>query len=616
MRDTLKKLALAAALTALAIPPAVMAGRGGGYRGGGGYGGGSRGGGGYGGGGSRGGGGGGSYGGGGASRGSYGGGQTGHSPSMSQPSSSRYGSQSQGSGAYGAHPQGSSAAGRNPYASNSSAGAGAAGRNPYASNSNAGAAAAGAGYSNRNQSPSNAGAAAAGAGYSNRNQSPSNAGAAAAGAGYANRNQSPSNAGAAAAGAGYANRNDQSLNHPGAAGAAAGAGYANRNQGLDHPGAAGAAAGAGYANYNQYHPGMGYANYGAYGYAGAMGAYRYPGYGGYGYGAGVGAWGMGSPMYGWGYSNYNNAYAPGSVGTGVNQAAGQGGASSYDYSQPISTTAAPPDSPVATQATAGFDQAVEAFKQGNYAQASQLGQQALSQMPNDPNLHQFVALAQFAQGQYDQAAAPLYAVLTIGPGWNWTTLIGMYADADTYTQQVRALETFVNTNTTSAPARFVLGYHYLTQGHNDAAAKQFSSAASLQPADKLSAQLAAQLEPPASPAGAAPSAAATASAAAVATEPAPQGKLAGRWAATPAKDAQVALAIGDDGGFTWAVTSPGQSAKNITGKSTYANGLLTLAGQDAQLGALAGQVTWQDDNHMTFRVLGAPADDPGLKFVR
>ncbi len=447
--------------------------------------------------------------------------------------------------------------------------------------------------------------------------------------------QPHSAAGGAAAGAGYADHNNQGLNHPGAAGA----GYANHNnQGLNHPEAAGAAAGAGYANHNQYdqyHPGMGYGNYGHYGYAGGMGGYGGYGYGygsgGYGYGSGVGAWGMGSPMYGWGYSNYNNAYygLP-QMGSGQIAAPTQGalptGTTSpnrrlalvrdsllvrhkrachrYDYSQPISTTAAPPAAPVASLATAGFDQAVAAFKQGNYVMAGQLGDQALAQMPNDPNIHQFQALGLFAQGQYDQAAAPLYAVLTIGPGWNWTTLIGMYVDADTYTQQLRALEAYIKANPQSAPAHFVLGYHYLTQGHNDAAAKQFEKAAGLQPSDKLSAQLAAQLQPPASQQ---PSSEGAAPPTATAAEPASQGKLVGRWAATPAKDARVALAITDDGNFNWAVTSPGQPAKTITGKSTYANGVLTLAGQDAQLGALAGQVAWQDDNHMTFRVLGAPA---------
>ena len=152
---------------------------------------------------------------------------------------------------------------------------------------------------------------------------------------------------------------------------------------------------------------------------------------------------------------------------------------------------------MAAQAGAGFDQARDAFRQGNYAQAVQLDQQALGQMPNDPNMHEFLALGLFAQGQYDQAASSLYAVLSIGPGWNWTTLIGMYPDADTYTQQLRALEAYVKANPQSAAAHFVLGYHYVTQGHNDAAAKQFGEAAGLKPDDKLSAQLAAQLQPPA-----------------------------------------------------------------------------------------------------------------------
>ena len=568
MKGTLWKLALASSLATLAIPPDAFAGRGGGARGG--YGGG-----GYGGGGNRGGGGG--YGGGGGNRGGGGyggGGQMGHSPSMSQPSSSM--NRSQGSGEYG----------------NRSQTGGTANRNPYGNNSNTGAAAAGAGYSNRNQGPSTAGAAAAGAGYSNRNQDPSTAGAAAAGAGYANRNQGPSTAGAAAAGAGYANRN-QGLDHPGAAGAAAGAGYANRNQ------------------YDQYHPGMagGY-GYGNYGYAGGAG---YGAYGGYG---GVGAWGMGSPMYGWGYSNYNNAYYGLPQGGVGGQVAGptQARAASYDYSHPISTTAAPPEAPVASQASAGFDQARDAFKQGMYGAAVQLGQQALGQMPNDPNLHEFVALGLFAQGQYDQAASPLYAVLSVGPGWNWTTLIGMYADADVYTQQIRALESYVKTNPESPSGHFVLGYHYVTQGANAAAATQFGEAARLKPDDKLSAQLAAHLQPPATQPPA--SAGAAAPAATPPAESISPGKLAGSWAATPAKDSRVALTIQDDGSFTWAVTSPNKPAMTIAGKSTLANGTLTLGDQSQQNGALVGQVAWQDDNHMTFRVLGAPQDDPGLKFER
>ena len=507
---------------------------------------------------------------------------------------------------------------------------------------NAGAAA-GAGYANRNQNP-NAGAAAAGAGYANRNQSPQRRGrgrrrrirqpqpesqrrgrrrrrgicqpqpesqrygAAAAGAGYANRNQSP-NYGAAAAGAGYANRN-QSPNY---GAAAAGAGYANRNNSPNYSNAGAAAAGATYANrnqYNQYHPGMVNGYWNGNGYAG---------YGATGYGSGYGGWSrrLGSRvadvwlgLFGLQQSLLRRRcrQGGGSQAIAAQQpgiAPQQSAAAAYNYSQPISTTAAPPDQAIAGQATSAFDQAREAFKAGDYAQALQLDQQALAQMPNDTTMHEFLALVYFAQGKYDQAAAPLYAVLSVGPGWDWTTLSGMYADVATYTSQLRALEASLRANPDSAHGHFVLAYQYLAQGHIENGVAQLKDAVRIQPGDTLSAQLIAQLQPSSG------------------TQPAPnqpattaQGKLAGNWTAAPGKDAKISLAIQDDGRFTWAATSPGKPATTIAGGSTLADGVLTLAAQGSQDGALTGKVAWQDPDHFTFQLLGAPPSDPGLAFAR
>jgi tetratricopeptide (TPR) repeat protein len=431
--------------------------------------------------------------------------------------------------------------------------------------------------------------------YGSQNQSHPG-GAAAAGAGYSNRNQSQSHpAGAAAAGAGYAN--NQGLNHPGAAGAAAGAGYAN-NQGLNHPAAAGAAAGAGYAN--QYHPGMVNGTWGANGY-GAMG-----------YGTGVAAWGAGSPMYGWGYSGYSNPYSAGYAGAGVGAQAvapQQSAAAPYNYSQPISTTAAPPEQAVASQSASALDQARDAFKTGDYDKASQLDQQALAQAPNDTSLHEFLGLVYFAQGKYDQAAEPLYAVLSVGPGWDWTTVSGMYPDVETYTQQLRALEASVKANPNSAPARFVLAYHYLVQGHAQNAVDQLKAAVRLQPGDTLSAQLIAHLQP----AGAAQP---TSADAALSAAPADLTKLAGSWTAAPAKDAKVTLAIKEDGKFRWDVSSAGKPSTTIAGSSTFADGVLTLLAQGTQHGALTGTVALADADHFTFRLVDGPPNDPGLKFAR
>lgn len=460
----------------------------------------------------------------------------------------------------------------------------------------------GTGYGNQNSAHPNAAPAAAGAGYANRNQSPSysNAGAAAGGAAYANNhNQSPaySNAGAAAAGAGYANNHNQSSAYPNAGAAAAGAGYANNNQGSAYPYAGAAAAGAGYANnnmYNQYHPGMvnGYWNGNNAGALGVMGS-----------GSGVGAWGTGSPMYGWGYSGYSNPYS-GSGAVAAQQPSDATQPTAYNSSQPISTTAPPPEQAVASQATATFDQARDAFKAGDYAKAQQLDQQALTKTPNDSNLHEFLSLALFAQGKYDEAAAPLYTALSAGPGWDWTTLSGMYPDVDTYTRQLRALEASIRANPDSAHARFVLANQYLAQGFVDNAIAELKIAVKLQPSDTLSAQLIASLQP----AGGSPPPTAAAA-------PAVAGKLGGSWTATPAKDAKIALAIGDDGKFTWAATGPGKPPMTIEGTSTNANGILTLAskGQD---GALIGKVEWQDADHFTFQLVGAPPTDAGLKFAR
>ena len=493
-------------------------------------------------------------------------------------------------------------------------------------NSNAGAAAAGAGYENHNQSAthSNAAPAAAGAGYENRNQSGNhpNAAPAAAGAGYENRNQSGNhpNAAPAAAGAGYANRN-QSANHPNAAPAAAGAGYANRNQSGNYPNAGAAAVGAGYANRNQNpYPNAGaaaagaaYANNNGYN-QGGMGAGYWNGNYGNGSLGSYGGMGMASPAYGYGSTPYMNPYAGtgmSSVGVGQAQPANvpanntpAGNPAPYDYSQPVNTAAAAPDMLTPADGTATpAAQAHQAFQAGDYANAIQLTRQALGQSPNDVSLHQFLALDLFAQGNYEQAAAPLYAVLAVGPGWDWTTLIGNYSDADAYTGQLRGLESFVKANPRSAKAQFVLAYHYISQGHGNAAIRPLKSVVSLQPNDNLSIQLLDKLEPPS----------ATAS---VPTQPVDPGKMPGVWVAKAPPNATITLTIIDDASFTWGFAAPGKPPVTVRGNYTLNDGVLTLSGKDTPGGPLAGQVASSDDNHMSFKAVGAPSGDPGLQFAR
>jgi tetratricopeptide (TPR) repeat protein len=200
----------------------------------------------------------------------------------------------------------------------------------------------------------------------------------------------------------------------------------------------------------------------------------------------------------------------------------------------------------------------------------QLNQQALALMPDDATLHEFLALVLFAQEKYDQAAAPLYAVLSVGPGWHWTTLSGMYDEVATYTAQLRALEAYIKAHPDAAGARFVLAY-YLCQGHDEAAVAELKDVLKLKPDDTLSRQLVARYQPDRKPDAEAPDAE---------TTPAKAGKLAGDWTASPAKGTTIALKIKDDGAFGWTVTAASEPAKTIDGTSRLADGVLTLAAED------------------------------------
>jgi tetratricopeptide (TPR) repeat protein len=115
-------------------------------------------------------------------------------------------------------------------------------------------------------------------------------------------------------------------------------------------------------------------------------------------------------------------------------------------------------------------------------------------LPNDPTLHEFRSLVLFAQQQYQESAATIYAVLAVAPGWDWDTLRALYADPQTYTAQLRALEAYVRANPKNAPARFLLAYHYLEINARDAAANSLRTVLALQPSDQLAAHILQMLD--------------------------------------------------------------------------------------------------------------------------
>ena len=400
----------------------------------------------------------------------------------------------------------------------------------------------------------------------------------------------------------------------------------------------------GYGAYGGGYHGGSYYNYHSNWVNGSWGGNFRPAYGGYGgyyggnnfgnsalgIGAGIGiaAWGVGSLINSWGYSRYSNPYyssAYAQPGIVASQPVG------YDYSRPLDLASAPPSDQVMQTEEASLESARQAFHAGDYVKALALADQALAQTPNDPMLHEFRATCLFAQRRYDEAAVPFYTVLSSGPGWDWTTLIGLYPDVETYTSQLRALEAYCNANPRAASARFVLAALYLTQGSTAAAATRLKEVVAIQPQDKLSAQLLAAITSEGQPAQAAgpaqaapandippanPNPAPLASASAAAEgPPLPSGplpaNLVGSWTASPSPGVTISLTIPDDKTFAWKLVENGQ-AREFKGEAAVDQDVLALIAPE--MPPMVAKVTWKDPGHFNFKAVATGSDDPGLNF--
>jgi tetratricopeptide (TPR) repeat protein len=230
---------------------------------------------------------------------------------------------------------------------------------------------------------------------------------------------------------------------------------------------------------------------------------------------------------------------------------------------------------------------------------------AIAETPNDTVPHEFRGLALFAMHRYDEAAAALYAVLSAGPGWDWTTMSGLYADASVYTKQLRALETYVRANPNSAQARFVLAYQYLTGGHADAAAAQFKAIVRLNPKDQLSSQILSALETPDAPK--------LPTATAVATRiPVKASTLVGNWHAKRPDGKTISLNLSSDGKYTWTFAQRNKP-QTFSGDYSVADNLLVL--KQSGTPVMVGLVTPTAADGFNFKLPGnGPAGDPGLTF--
>ncbi|MGO9112763.1 MAG: tetratricopeptide repeat protein [Thermoguttaceae bacterium] len=304
----------------------------------------------------------------------------------------------------------------------------------------------------------------------------------------------------------------------------------------------------------------------------------------------------------------------------------------YDYSQPIviNTYDTPtadasadsssnpqavaadsaPESPQTAEAYQFFDQALAAFKKGDYQSALQLDQQALRQSPHDPVIHEVGALCMFATGDYNGAAAVLDNLLAVAPGMDWTTLIGLYGDADAYTAQLRALEAYCKQKPDNAAGHFVLAYQYLVAGYSDAAAEQLKLVVAAQPGDQVAKRMLAALTPPADSTTAP---AQLEQAAGSPPQAGPTTDLVGSWRAERNGDV-FELSIDENSKFTWKAAPKGKQPVTLTGTMATAGDAILLESKDQ--GTMAAQVASGGADQFQFIAAGSPPDDKGLQFTR
>ncbi len=318
---------------------------------------------------------------------------------------------------------------------------------------------------------------------------------------------------------------------------------------------------------------------------------------------------MESPVYDYSQPIVINSYASATVPAQSDQES----APALQQSAETSTT------PAQDQSYQLFDQARTSFENGDAREALRLIEAALKLNSEDPVIHEFHALCFFALGDYSSAAAVLNAMLAVAPGWDWTTMIGLYGDQESrYTEELRNLESFGKTHPTDAAAHFVLAYHYLILGYEDAAVDALRIVTESEPDDVVAARMLQALTAEEDEGGEGEN---KSDSDAELSEPGDETSvesettdLVGRWKSTPDDQISIELAISVDGNYRWITTPSTGEATTLSGQYTVEDQVLIL--KNDQEGDLVGQVSSLGTDRFRFIPAGAPPSVSGFLFER
>ena len=282
-------------------------------------------------------------------------------------------------------------------------------------------------------------------------------------------------------------------------------------------------------------------------------------------------------------------------------------------------------------ANSAYEQARQAYINGDYNGALERIEAALASFPNEVAFLQFRGICLISLDRYNEAATTINTVLSMDYQYmTWTTLSSFYENIDTFTMQMRRLEAFSNANHLDPSAHLLLAYIYLCTDQIDPCKGQLDWVVSLRPGDPIATGLLARLNstpeagnstqnPVISESDNVVSAESVSTPAEVLegeVQYAPNlDSIIGKFTAKITESNLVTLELGADSRFKWSVSSAGVTQVVLNGNYEYSEGLLTLVSVQNDK-KIQGWLWEAPDSQFRLTVLNSPPNDPGLLFSR